>query len=83
MFHFLGTPRSLRSLCMTNSQRVIMNTGGLYVRIGVTFVLSLLSSRFVLGALGVADFGLCSVVAGVMGFMGFVNGAMAPVPSAT
>jgi O-antigen/teichoic acid export membrane protein len=62
---------------MTNTQRVIFNTAALYVRMGITTVLSLFASRFVLAALGVVDYGLYSVIAGIMGFMGFLNGAMA------
>lgn len=39
-------------------------------------VLSLFASRYILSALGVVDFGLYSVIAGIMGFMAFLNGAM-------
>lgn len=62
---------------MTNTHRVFLNTMALYTRVAVTTVLVLFTSRFVLAALGVVDFGLYSVVAGIMGFMGFLNSAMA------
>lgn len=61
---------------MTNAQRVLINTTALYARVAVTMVLGLLTSRLILSTLGVVDFGLYSVVAGIMGFMAFLNGAM-------
>ncbi|MFM7182015.1 MAG: hypothetical protein ACKO2G_11205 [Verrucomicrobiales bacterium] len=48
----------------------------LYGRVLVSMVLSLFASRYILAALGVVDFGLYSVIAGIMGFMAFLNGAM-------
>ncbi len=62
---------------MTNAQRVIFNTAALYAKVALTTVLGLFTSRFVLAALGVVDFGLYSVIAGIMGFMAFLNSAMA------
>jgi hypothetical protein len=62
---------------MTNAHRVILNSAALYARVVVTTVLVLFTSRYILAALGVVDFGLYSVVAGIMGFMGFLNSAMA------
>jgi len=38
--------------------------------------LSLLSSRWILSALGQTDYGLYAVVAGIMGFLSFLTGAM-------
>ena len=62
---------------MNRGERVFTNTVALYVRMVVAIVPALLASRFLLGALGVSDYGLFGVVAGVMGFMGFLNSAMA------
>jgi O-antigen/teichoic acid export membrane protein len=62
---------------MTNANRVLFNTVALYVRVVITAILGLFSIRFVLAALGVVDYGLYSVIAGIMGFMAFLNGAMA------
>jgi O-antigen/teichoic acid export membrane protein len=61
---------------MTNAQRVIFNTVALYVKVALTTVLGLFAIRFVLAALGVVDYGLYSVIGGIMGFMVFLNGAM-------
>ena len=49
----------------------------MYARVLVSSVLSLFASRYILAALGVVDFGLYSVIAGIMGFMAFLNAAMA------
>jgi len=62
---------------MTNAQRVLFNTVALYVKVALTTVLGLFAIRFVLAALGVVDYGLYSVIAGIMGFMAFLNSAMA------
>lgn len=62
---------------MTNSQRVIFNTGVMYAKIVINTILTLLSTRYVLAALGSIDFGLYFVIAGVMLFMGFLTSAMA------
>jgi len=62
---------------VTNAQRVLFNTLALYTKVALTTVLGLLASRFVLAALGVVDYGLYSVIAGIMGFMAFLNSAMA------
>jgi O-antigen/teichoic acid export membrane protein len=61
---------------MTNAHRVLFNTVALYVKVALTTILGLFAIRFVLAALGVVDFGLYSVIAGIMGFMAFLNGAM-------
>lgn len=61
---------------MTGTSRILLNMAALYGRVMITMVLSLFASRFILAALGVEDFGLYSVIAGIMGFMAFLNGAM-------
>ncbi len=62
---------------MTSTHKVIFNMAALYARVVVTTLLSLFASRFILAALGVVDFGLYSVIVGIMGFMAFLNSAMA------
>jgi O-antigen/teichoic acid export membrane protein len=61
---------------VTSSHKVVFNIAAMYARVLVSSVLSLFASRFILAALGVVDFGLYSVIAGIMGFMAFLNGAM-------
>ncbi len=55
---------------------VIVNALATYARMFLCAGLSLLSSRWILAALGQTDFGLYAVVAGVMGFLSFLTGAM-------
>ena len=62
---------------MQAAHRVAKNTGILYARMAITVFISLYSTRLVLAALGVADFGLFNVVGGVVAMLGFLNGSMA------
>ncbi|KHJ38160.1 hypothetical protein PBAC_17010 [Pedobacter glucosidilyticus] len=62
---------------MQAAKRVAKNTGILYFRMAITVFISLYSTRLVLAALGVADFGLFNVVGGVISMLGFLNASMA------
>jgi len=59
-----------------NSRRVAKNTLMLYCRTLLVMVVSLFTSRVVLDTLGVEDFGLYSIVAGVVLLLGFLNNSM-------
>lgn len=59
-----------------NNKRIAKNTLLLYVRMLFTMAVSLYTSRVVLNALGVEDFGIYNVVGGVVAMFGFINGAM-------
>ena len=48
----------------------------LYIRLIVTFIVGMFTSRYVLGALGASDYGLYNVVGGLVGMMAFVNSMM-------
>ena len=61
---------------MTNSKRIFKNTIILYVRMIIVLLISLYTSRIILKALGVDDFGLYNVVGGVVGVLTFFNGTM-------
>lgn len=61
---------------MSSTKRIIKNTGFQYVRMFVTILISLYSVRLVLSALGVEDYGIYSLVAGVIATLSFLNGAM-------
>ncbi|MEF1200572.1 hypothetical protein QTO12_08445 [Vibrio owensii] len=62
---------------MTLKNKVIIkNTLFLYFRMILILVVSLYSSRVVLEQLGVEDFGIYHVVAGVISLLTFVNGAL-------
>lgn len=57
--------------------RIAKNTGFLYARMGITMFISLWTTRLVLNALGVSDFGIYSVVGGAIAMLSFLNSSMA------
>ena len=59
-----------------NNKRIAKNTLLLYFRMFFTMLVSLYTSRVVLSALGVEDFGIYNVVGGIVTMFGFINGAM-------
>jgi O-antigen/teichoic acid export membrane protein len=61
---------------MKNTRKILINTGVMYLKMSITIVLSLYTSRVVLDALGIIDFGLYSVVASVVAMFGFLNASM-------
>lgn len=61
---------------MTPAQRIIVNTLAQYVRLLFRVVLSLYSTRLILNALGQTDYGIYSLVAGVVVMLGFITNAM-------
>lgn len=60
----------------SNNKRIAKNTLLLYIRMMFVMVVTLFTSRVVLGALGVEDYGIYNVVGGVVAMMGVLNGAM-------
>lgn len=58
------------------ANRIVKNTGFLYVRMGITMFISLWSTRLVLNALGVSDFGIFGIVGGAIAMLGFLNASM-------
>lgn len=61
---------------MENSTRAIVNTFAQYFRTIVNVVLSLYSTRLILGALGVEDYGIFTLVSGVISLLAFIVNAM-------
>ena len=61
----------------TNNKRIAKNTIILYIRMIVVMFITLFTSRVILKALGVDDFGIYNVVGGVVTMMAVVNNAMA------
>ena len=60
----------------SNTQRIAKNTLVLYIRMVIVLLITLYTSRILLKALGVDDYGLYSVVGGVVGLLTFFNGTM-------
>jgi len=61
---------------MKAANRVAKNTGILYVRMAITVFISLYSTRLVLSALGVQNFGIFNLVGGLIAMLGFLNASM-------
>lgn len=60
----------------TNSRRIAKNTLLLYFRMLLTMVVSLYTSRVVLAALGVEDYGIYNVVGGVVAMFSMLSGSL-------
>lgn len=60
----------------TNNKRIAKNTLMLYVRMGITMVVTLFTSRVVLEALGENDFGIYNVVGGVVSLFSILSGSL-------
>jgi len=62
---------------ISSNKRIAKNTIMLYIRMLLSMVVSLYTSRVVLNTLGVEDFGIYNVVGGIVVLFTFVNNAMA------
>ena len=62
---------------MQESSKVILNTLILYGKMGIAIVVGLLSTRLVLQGLGVEDYGIYNLIAGMITMLAFLNSAMA------
>ena len=61
---------------LENNKRIAKNTVFLSIRMLMVLLVSLYTSRIVLDALGVEDFGIYNVVGGIVSLFAFMNGAM-------
>ncbi len=61
---------------ISSNKRIAKNTIALYIRMIVQMVIGLYTSRVILNALGVNDFGIYNVVGSVVGMLNFVNTTM-------
>lgn len=66
---------------ISNNKRIAKNTIMLYIRMLLSMVVSLYTSRVVLNTLGVEDFGIYGVVGGVVAMFGFLNASMSGATS--
>lgn len=62
---------------ISNNKRIAKNTMMLYIRMLLSMIVSLYTSRVVLNILGVEDYGIYNVVGGVVVLFSFLNNAMA------
>lgn len=61
----------------TNNKTIAKNTMMLYVRMILTIIVTLYTSRVIFNVLGVEDYGLYQAVGGIVGFLAFINNALA------
>ena len=59
-----------------NNKRIAKNTLMLYVKMGVTMLVSLYTSRVVLEFLGIEDYGIYNVVGGFVALFSLISGAL-------
>ena len=62
---------------MQPGNKVILNTVILYMKMAVSIVIGLYSTRLILSALGVEDYGLYNLVAGIVSMLSFLNTSLA------
>ena len=65
----------------SNDKRIAKNTLMLYIRMLLSMVVSLYTSRVVLNTLGVEDYGIYGVVGGVVSMFSFLNASMSGATS--
>lgn len=58
------------------NKAILYNSVILYIRLGVSVIVGLLTTRFALKALGVEDYGVFAVVGGIVSFISIVNTIM-------
>lgn len=61
---------------MNDNKRIVVNSIILYGQLGISTIVGLLTTRLVLLQLGASDFGLYTVVGGIVTMMGFLSTAM-------
>ena len=61
---------------VSSNKRIAKNTLVLYVRTIFVMVISLFSSRIILDALGIDDYGIYNVVGGIVTMLSVVTGAL-------
>jgi len=60
-----------------SSHRILFNTIAMYLKTIIAVFVGLFSTRYVLEALGIDDFGISALVGSVIGLLGFLNSSMA------
>ena len=59
-----------------NTKRIAKNTMYLYMRMLLSLIVQLYTSRVILNALGISDYGIYNVVGGVVTMFSFMSGTM-------
>lgn len=61
---------------LTSTKRLAKNTIMMYIRMGITMIAGLITTRVVLQALGADDFGLYNAVSGIVVLITFLNNSL-------
>lgn len=61
---------------MNSAKRIVVNTAAQYVKTAINIVLSLYSTRLVLECLGVEDYGIYTLIAGIVSLLSFAVNAL-------
>lgn len=64
---------------MGENGRLLLNTGVLYIKLILTTIVGLVCSRIILNALGASDYGLYTVVGGIVTFLNVIGTTMVSV----
>lgn len=75
------TKQQLQPEAPTSNKRIAKNALMLYIRMFISMLVGLYTSRIVLSTLGVEDYGIYAVVGGVVAMMGFLNASMSGATS--
>ena len=67
---------SVNVITTDNNKRIAKNTSLLYLRMILVMGVSFFTSRIVIQSLGVEDYGIYSVVGGIIAMFSFINGSM-------
>ena len=67
---------SINVITTDNNKRIAKNTSLLYLRMILVMGVSFITSRIVIQSLGVEDYGIYSVVGGIIAMFSFINGSM-------
>ena len=59
-----------------NNARIAKNTMLLYFRMGVAMIVGLYTSRLLLQALGITDYGISNVVGGLVSIFSIISGSL-------
>lgn len=59
-----------------NNKRIAKNVSILYIRMFITMLVGLYTSRVILNNLGITDYGIYNVVGGVVAMFSFINGSI-------
>lgn len=59
-----------------NNKRIAKNTLYLYMRMLLSLIVQLYTSKVILNALGISDYGIYNVVGGVVTMFSFMSGTM-------